>query len=35
VEILSRLNGRLAGKAGTEIGFGIHIGEVGVRSMGS
>jgi class 3 adenylate cyclase len=35
VEILSTLNARFAGKAGTEIGFGIHVGEVVVGSMGS
>jgi class 3 adenylate cyclase len=35
IEILSRLNARFAGKAGTEIGFGIHVGEVVVGSMGS
>jgi adenylate cyclase len=35
IEILSRLNTRFAGKAGTEIGFGIHVGEVVVGSMGS
>jgi len=35
VEILSELNTRFAGKAGTEIGFGIHVGEVVVGSMGS
>jgi class 3 adenylate cyclase len=35
VEILSGLHERLAGKAGTEIGFGIHVGEVVVGSMGS
>ena len=35
VEILSGLNARFAGKAGTEIGFGIHVGEVVVGSMGS
>jgi class 3 adenylate cyclase len=35
VEILSGLNTRFAGKAGTEIGFGIHVGEVVVGSMGS
>ena len=35
VEILSRLQARFAGKAGTEIGFGIHVGEVVVGSMGS
>jgi class 3 adenylate cyclase len=35
VEILSGLNERFAGKAGTEIGFGIHVGEVVVGSMGS
>jgi class 3 adenylate cyclase len=35
VEILSRLNSRFAGKAGTEIGIGIHVGEVVVGSMGS
>jgi class 3 adenylate cyclase len=34
-EILSELNTRFAGKAGTEIGFGIHVGEVVVGSMGS
>ena len=34
-EILSALKERLAGKAGTEIGFGIHVGEVVVGSMGS
>jgi class 3 adenylate cyclase len=34
-EILSALNERFAGKAGTEIGFGIHVGEVVVGSMGS
>jgi class 3 adenylate cyclase len=35
VEILSGLQARFAGKAGTEIGFGIHVGEVVVGSMGS
>lgn len=35
VEILSGLEARFAGKAGTEIGFGIHVGEVVVGSMGS
>ena len=35
IEILSKLNARFAGKAGTEIGFGIHVGEVVVGSMGS
>ena len=35
IEILSALNARFAGKAGTEIGFGIHVGEVVVGSMGS
>jgi class 3 adenylate cyclase len=35
VEILSGLNRCFAGKAGTEIGFGIHVGEVVVGSMGS
>ena len=35
IEILSKLNSRFAGKAGTEIGFGIHVGEVVVGSMGS
>jgi adenylate cyclase len=35
VEILSGLQSRFAGKAGTEIGFGIHVGEVVVGSMGS
>ena len=35
VEILSGLQTRFAGKAGTEIGFGIHVGEVVVGSMGS
>jgi adenylate cyclase len=35
VEILSGLNTRFAGRAGTEIGFGIHVGEVVVGSMGS
>jgi class 3 adenylate cyclase len=35
VEILSGLNTRFAGKAGTEIGFGIHVGEVVVGSTGS
>ena len=35
VEILSGLHERFAGKAGTEIGFGIHVGEVVVGSMGS
>jgi class 3 adenylate cyclase len=34
-EILSTLNSRFAGKAGTEIGIGIHVGEVVVGSMGS
>jgi len=34
-EILSGLQARYAGKAGTEIGFGIHVGEVVVGSMGS
>lgn len=35
VEILSGLQARYGGKAGTEIGFGIHVGEVVVGSMGS
>jgi class 3 adenylate cyclase len=35
VEILSGLHESFAGKAGTEIGFGIHVGEVVVGSMGS
>ncbi len=35
VEILAGLQTRFAGKAGTEIGFGIHVGEVVVGSMGS
>lgn len=35
VEILSGLKASFAGKAGTEIGFGIHVGEVVVGSMGS
>jgi class 3 adenylate cyclase len=35
VEILSGLHQRFAGKPGTEIGFGIHVGEVVVGSMGS
>ena len=35
IEILCRLSSRFAGKAGTEIGFGIHVGEVVVGSMGS
>jgi class 3 adenylate cyclase len=35
VEILSGLQARFGGKAGTEIGFGIHVGEVVVGSMGS
>jgi len=35
IEILSGLQTRFAGKAGTEIGFGIHVGEVVVGSMGS
>jgi len=35
VEILRGLEARFAGKAGTEIGFGIHVGEVVVGSMGS
>jgi class 3 adenylate cyclase len=35
IEILAKLNARFAGKAGTEIGFGIHVGEVVVGSMGS
>jgi len=35
VEILFTLNSRFAGKAGTEIGIGIHVGEVVVGSMGS
>jgi class 3 adenylate cyclase len=35
VEILSGLEARFAGKTGTEIGFGIHVGEVVVGSMGS
>ncbi|HUA01320.1 MAG TPA: adenylate/guanylate cyclase domain-containing protein [Candidatus Aquilonibacter sp.] len=35
VEILSGLHARFGGKAGTEIGFGIHVGEVVVGSMGS
>jgi class 3 adenylate cyclase len=34
-EILAGLQTRFAGKAGTEIGFGIHVGEVVVGSMGS
>ncbi len=35
VETLSGLQTRFGGKAGTEIGFGIHVGEVVVGSMGS
>ena len=35
VEILAGLQARFGGKAGTEIGFGIHVGEVVVGSMGS
>ena len=35
VEILSGLQARYGGKAGTEIGFGVHVGEVVVGSMGS
>jgi class 3 adenylate cyclase len=35
VEILAGLQSRFAGKAGTEIGFGVHVGEVVVGSMGS
>ena len=35
IEILSEFATRFAGKAGTEIGFGIHVGEVVVGSMGS
>jgi len=35
VEIRSGLQACFAGKAGTEIGFGIHVGEVVVGSMGS
>lgn len=35
IEILAKLNARFAGKDGTEIGFGIHVGEVVVGSMGS
>ena len=35
VEILSGLQTRFGGKAGTEIGFGVHVGEVVVGSMGS
>jgi len=35
IAILSKLSSRFAGKAGTEIGFGIHVGEVVVGSMGS
>lgn len=34
-EILAALHARFAGKAGTEIGFGIHVGEVVLGSMGS
>ena len=34
-EILAELHTRFAGKAGTEIGFGIHVGEVVLGSMGS
>jgi len=34
-EILAGLQARFGGKAGTEIGFGIHVGEVVVGSMGS
>jgi class 3 adenylate cyclase len=34
-EILAELHTRFGGKAGTEIGFGIHVGEVVVGSMGS
>src|SRR3984957_15039 len=34
VEILSGLHERFAGKPGTEIGFGIHVGAVVVGSMG-
>jgi class 3 adenylate cyclase len=35
VEILGEFKARFAGKAGTEIGSGIHVGEVVVGSMGS
>ena len=35
IEILAGLQARFGGKAGTEIGFGIHVGEVVVGSMGS
>src|SRR5262249_43258913 len=34
-EILVGLQAKFGGKAGTEIGFGIHVGEVVVGSMGS
>ena len=34
-EILAGLQARFGGKASTEIGFGIHVGEVVVGSMGS
>jgi adenylate cyclase len=34
-EILAELHTRFGRKAGTEIGFGIHVGEVVVGSMGS
>jgi class 3 adenylate cyclase len=34
-EILMELHAKFGGKAGTEIGFGIHVGEVVVGSMGS
>ncbi len=34
IGILAQLNARLAGKAGTETGFGIHVGEVVVGSLG-
>ena len=34
-EILAGLQARFGGKPGTEIGFGIHVGEVVVGSMGS
>jgi class 3 adenylate cyclase len=34
-EIIAELDARFAGKIGTELGFGIHVGEVVVGSMGS
>jgi class 3 adenylate cyclase len=34
-EIVAELDARFAGKTGTELGFGIHVGEVVVGSMGS